>query len=98
MCAPVADYAWVTQSEQFQHMGAAVTMQLASGATFRSPGFLLGDRNAQSRVHHAPPGIGEHSRDVLQSYGLTPEEIGQLIAHGAVIDHPARERASAGDE
>lgn len=97
MCAPVADYAWVTQSEQFQHMGAAVSMQLPSGATFQSPGFLLGDRNAQSRVRHAPPAIGEHSREVLQGFGLTPQEIEQLIAQGAVIDNPARERASAGE-
>jgi crotonobetainyl-CoA:carnitine CoA-transferase CaiB-like acyl-CoA transferase len=48
-------------------------------------------------VRHAPPAIGEHSREVLQGFGLTPQEIEQLVAQGAVIDNPARERASAGE-
>jgi len=96
MCAPVADYAWVTGSEQFQHVGAAVSMDLPSGAQFRVPGFLLGDRQAQARVHHAPPSIGQHSREVLEGFGLTSEEIERLITGGAVIDNSARDRATEG--
>jgi hypothetical protein len=34
---------------------------------------------------------------VLQGFGLTPQEIEQLVAQGAVIDNPARERTSAGE-
>ncbi len=31
-----------------------------------------------------PPGIGEHSRDVLQSAGLSPGEIDALLAAGVI--------------
>ena len=96
MCAPVADYAWVTGSEQFQHVGAAVSMDLPSGARFQVPGFLMGDRSAQARVRYAPPSIGQHSREILEEFGLTPDEVRQLIDRGAVIDNPAHERAHAG--
>lgn len=97
MCSPVADYQWVTESEQFRHAGAAVSMKLGSGAEFRAPGFLLGDRNTQARVRHAPPSIGEHSRDILESEGFPADEIAQLIAMGAVIDNSAPVRAAEGD-
>jgi crotonobetainyl-CoA:carnitine CoA-transferase CaiB-like acyl-CoA transferase len=96
MCAPVADYAWVTGSDQFEHVGAAVSMDLPSGAQFRVPGFLLGDRHAQARVRHAPPSVGQHSREILEGFGLTPHEVGQLIDSGAVINHPAHDRAAKG--
>lgn len=95
MCAPVADYAGVVASEQFQHSGASVSMTLGSGVEFREPGFLLGDRNAQSRVRFAPPSIGEHSRLVLERYGFSSEEIERLIATASVIDNPAPAGAAA---
>jgi len=97
MCSPVADYQWVTESEQFRHAGAAVSMTLGSGAEFRVPGFLLGDRNTQARVRHAPPSIGEHSREILEHEGLAADEIAHLIASGAVIDNSALGRAAEGD-
>ena len=85
MCAPVADYAWVTGSEQFQHVGAAVSMDLPSGARFQVPGFLMGDRSAQARVRYAPPSIGQHSREILEELfrragerSRSPEELDYL--------------------
>ena len=85
MCAPVADYAMVTSSEQFQHNRAAVSMTLAKGAEFRVPGFLLGDRDTQGKVHHRPPCKGEHTRAVLAEYGFGPDEIEALIAEQCAI-------------
>ncbi len=85
MCAPVADYAMVTSSEQFQHNHAAVSMSLGNGAEFRVPGFLLGDRDTQAKVHYPPPGKGEHSRAVLADYGFSSDEIEALIADQSAI-------------
>ena len=85
MCAPVADYAMVTSSEQFAHANAAVTLSHPTAGDVKVPGFLLGDRNTQSRVRHAPPGLGEHSRGILSEFGFAQHEIEDLIDTGAVL-------------
>jgi crotonobetainyl-CoA:carnitine CoA-transferase CaiB-like acyl-CoA transferase len=48
------------------------------------PGSAFGDRDAQARVRHGPPAVGEHSREILAGLGLAPAEIDALIASGAV--------------
>lgn len=85
ICAPVADYAMLTASEQFRHANAAVSVQHPAAGEIRMPGFLLGDRQTQARVRLPPPDLGEHSREVLSDHGFDADEIDRLIAEGAVI-------------
>jgi crotonobetainyl-CoA:carnitine CoA-transferase CaiB-like acyl-CoA transferase len=85
MCAPVADYAMVTGSEQFRHARAAITIQHATAGEVRMPGFLLGDRDTQAKARLAPPDIGEHSREILAEYGFEDVEIEGLVSDGAVL-------------
>ena len=84
MCAPVADYAQVVASEQFAHARAAVEVPHRTGPV-RLAGFLVGDRDTQARVRHAPPALGEHTREVLADYGFDATEIDALLATRAAI-------------
>lgn len=84
MCAPVADYAEVVASEQFAHANATVTVPHRTGPV-RLAGFLVGDRDTQAKVRHAPPALGEHTREILAEHGFDAAEIDALLASGAAI-------------
>ena len=85
ICGQIADYTALMQSPQLAHNGVIVEMQNTIAGTVRTAGMALGDRDAQSRVHRGPPVVGEHSCEVLASFGLTRAEINALIESGAVI-------------
>lgn len=87
ICGPIADYGQVLASPQLAHNGAIVEMQHPKAGTVRMPGAAFGDRDAQSRVHHPPPMIGEHSRAVLAGFGFEAAEIDALVASGTVIQN-----------
>jgi crotonobetainyl-CoA:carnitine CoA-transferase CaiB-like acyl-CoA transferase len=84
ICGPIADYDMLAASPQLAHNGVIVETRNADAGVVRMPGAAFGDRNAQSRVRHGPPGIGEHSRQVLADFGLPAAEIEALVAAGAV--------------
>jgi crotonobetainyl-CoA:carnitine CoA-transferase CaiB-like acyl-CoA transferase len=84
ICGPIADYDMLLASPQLAHNGVIVEMHSTDAGTVRMPGSAFGDRDAQSRVRHGPPGIGEHSRTLLAGFGLPTEEIDALLASGAV--------------
>ena len=87
ICGPIAEYDEVLASPQLVHNGAIVQMQHPKAGVVRMPGAAFGDRDAQSRVHHPPPMIGEHSREVLAMFGFDAAEIDALVASGAVIQN-----------
>ena len=85
ICGPIADYDMLMESPQLAHNGVIVEMRNADAGVVRMPGAAFGDRAVQSRVHRGPPAVGEHSREVLATFGIAREEIEALIAAGAVI-------------
>ena len=85
ICGQIADYTALMQSPQLAHNGVIVEMQNTIAGTVRTAGMALGDRDAQSRVHRGPPVVGEHSCEILASFGLTQAEIDALIESGTVI-------------
>jgi crotonobetainyl-CoA:carnitine CoA-transferase CaiB-like acyl-CoA transferase len=84
ICGPIADYDMLMASPQLAHNGVIVETHNVDAGVVRMPGSAFGDRNAQSRVRHGPPAIGEHSREILAALGLPAAEIDALIAGGAV--------------
>jgi crotonobetainyl-CoA:carnitine CoA-transferase CaiB-like acyl-CoA transferase len=84
ICGPIADYDEVARSPQAAHNGVFVEMQHPTAGIVRMPGFAVGDRDAQSRVHRPPPRIGEHAREILAEHGYAQSEIDALLASGAV--------------
>lgn len=85
ICGPIAEYDTVMESPQLAHNGLIVDTFNSIAGNVRMPGLSVGDRNAQSRVRYGPPALGEHSREVLEEYGLTTEQIDSLLSNGAVV-------------
>lgn len=85
ICGPIAEYDTVMESPQLAHNGLIVDTFNSIAGNVRMPGLSVGDRNAQSRVRYGPPALGEHSREVLEEYGLTAEQIDSLLSNGAVV-------------
>jgi crotonobetainyl-CoA:carnitine CoA-transferase CaiB-like acyl-CoA transferase len=57
----------------------------ADGRVFYVPGrYARFSRTEQTRVL-APPGLGEHSRELLREAGLTADEVDALVAAGSVV-------------
>ncbi|MGE4239413.1 CaiB/BaiF CoA transferase family protein [Ramlibacter sp.] len=84
ICGPIADYDMLAASPQLAHNGVIVEMRNVDAGTVRMPGAAFGDRDAQSRVRRGPPGIGEHSREVLAEFGFAADEIDALLSAGAI--------------
>ena len=84
ICGPIADYDMLLASPQLAHNGVIVETYNADAGVVRMPGAAFGDRDAQARVRHGPPSIGEHSGEILAGLGLGAAEIEALLASGAV--------------
>ena len=84
ICGPIADYDMLLASPQLAHNGVIVETRNIDAGVVRMPGAAFGDRDAQARVRHGPPAIGEHSSDILAGLGLGAAEIEAMIASGAV--------------
>jgi crotonobetainyl-CoA:carnitine CoA-transferase CaiB-like acyl-CoA transferase len=85
ICGPIAEYDAVMASPQLEHNGVIVEMEHPAAGMVRMPGMALGDRDAQSRVHRAPPALGAHSREVLEQFGFGAEQMDDLLRTGTVI-------------
>ena len=85
LCAPIADYDEVTSTDQFAASGVAVEIDHPVAGRLKLPGFAIGDLDAQSRQHRPPPGLGQHSVEVLGEYGVPRDAIDRLVADGAVM-------------
>ena len=84
ICGPIADYDMLLASPQLAHNGVIVETRNIDAGVVRMPGAAFGDRDAQARVRHGPPAIGEHSGEILAGLGLGVAEIEALLASGAV--------------
>ena len=82
IAAPVASYAEVIGSEQYAASGIEVEMDHPVAGRFAMPGFALGSPPAQPR--HAPPGTGQHSRQILARFGFGDDEVDQLVAERVI--------------
>ena len=78
-CAPVQDLSQLPTDPQVVATGQLQTLPHPAGpvTVVGSPYRLDGVR---PRVHDAPPLLGQHTNEVLQALGLTPEQIEEIIA------------------
>jgi crotonobetainyl-CoA:carnitine CoA-transferase CaiB-like acyl-CoA transferase len=84
LCSKVADYNDLMANPALEHLQLIADIKDGNGKTYRTPGFPANSRESQSAAHRAPPGLGEHTRDVLEELGYSSNEIHQLFACGAV--------------
>ena len=69
--------------------GGWVDVEDGQGGVFRSPAAPARFPGADLQVRPAPPGLGEHTREVLAELGYSEAEIGALFDSGAAAGGPA---------
>ncbi|NYI91717.1 crotonobetainyl-CoA:carnitine CoA-transferase CaiB-like acyl-CoA transferase [Amycolatopsis endophytica] len=90
LCAPVAGYREVVESEEYRSSGVETT---AGGV--RMPGFVLGPSQPAGPPDRPAPRPGQHSAAVLAEYGLSEAEVARLDDRGVIGDHHRRPDAAA---
>jgi crotonobetainyl-CoA:carnitine CoA-transferase CaiB-like acyl-CoA transferase len=83
LCSKVADYHDLMANPALDHLQLITAMQGRDGRSYRAPGFPVNSRESQSIPHRAPPGLGEHTKNVLEELGYSEPDISNLIASGA---------------
>jgi len=78
---PVPSSAEVARDPQMERNGVFVDIRPGL-KTLQNPITVAGVEKEKPRT---APGIGEHTREVLESAGYTAEEIGQMIERGAAL-------------
>ena len=84
ICGTIANYHQLMASPQVAHNGIVVDTHNPIAGLVRMPGLAVGDRDAQSRVRHGPPALGQHSLDILRQFGLSEAECQSLMSEGVI--------------
>lgn len=86
-CGPINDIAQVFADPQVQHLGMALPVEHPRrGATHLVASPLNIGTLKPRGVRRLPPGLGEHSAEILRGAGYSDSEIEQLKALGAVAE------------
>ncbi len=81
--APILDYQEATTSEQAQARQMVLPIEHPVEGTINTLGFPVKLSRTPQKVRHAPPLLGQHTREVLLESGLDPEQFDRLAALGA---------------
>ncbi|MFL4477883.1 CaiB/BaiF CoA transferase family protein [Paeniglutamicibacter sp. ORCA_105] len=92
---PVFDYLQAVNSDQARALGLIAETQRADGTNLRILRGPVSIGNAPTPVRHAPPVLGEHSREILTGMGLDNEQIDRLMAEGIVREPAVLARSGA---
>lgn len=84
ICGTIANYHQLMASPQVAHNGIIVDTHNPVAGSVRMPGLAVGDRDAQSRVRHGPPALGQHSIEILRQFGVSESECQTLLSEGVV--------------
>ena len=84
ICGTIANYHQLMASPQVAHNGIIVDTHNPVAGSIRMPGLAVGDRDAQSRVRHGPPVLGQHSIEILRQFGVSEQECQTLLSEGVV--------------
>jgi crotonobetainyl-CoA:carnitine CoA-transferase CaiB-like acyl-CoA transferase len=84
--APVQDLADVAAHEQTRALGLLQPLPHAAVPELRLVALPLSVGGERVRHRSPPPGLGEHTRELLADAGFSVEEVEQLLASGSVRD------------
>ena len=84
--APVRRPDQLAEDPHLKATGQLMEVPLAEGKLAKLPKLPFRSTEYDFELRRPAPKLGEHSREVLEEMGCSPEEIRQLIAEGAVAD------------
>lgn len=84
LCNRVADYADVASHPQVAASAMIVEMSHPVFGAIRVPGFPINSREANATPHAPAPALGQHSAEILETFGFSAQEVADLIA-GRVV-------------
>lgn len=84
LCAPVKTLAEALDDEQTAVNGMVVDCPLPGGRSMRVLGQPVHMSGAPLAIRQAPPGLGEHSAQILAELGYEPAEIARLKDGGVI--------------
>ena len=82
---PLAQPGDLFDDPHLNHGGRMLDVLLPTGKRAKLPGIPLDMGGRQTRVRHQPPGMGEHTRQVLEEAGYAAEQIDRLVEQGIAI-------------
>jgi crotonobetainyl-CoA:carnitine CoA-transferase CaiB-like acyl-CoA transferase len=84
ICAPVRSYREVVASQEYLDSGIAAQVDHPVAGSMTTHGFVLGPSAREQREAMPAPLAGQHSVEVLRSYGVHEDEIAALLEQGAL--------------
>lgn len=91
LCAPIYDYDQLLAHPQLQHNDMMWELETPDG-TVRTPGSPLHMSGVPVPPRQAPPGLGQHTEEVLLEFGVAPQRLAELRADGVLgPPHPSSE-------
>ena len=83
--APVQTPAEVVADPQVTAAGALIDVEDGQGGTYRSPAAPARFPGADATLRPAAPGLGEHTRKVLEEIGYSAAQVEAMLASGAAV-------------
>lgn len=83
-CGPILTVDRVFENPQVQHAGLKRDVAHPTAGKLSLTGFPYHFSEGELEIDHAPPLLGEHSRQILSEAGYRDDEIARMLASGAV--------------
>lgn len=82
--SPVYDMKVISEDPQFQHNGMIVEMKSGTGENLRVVGIAPKLSRTPGEIRRHPPGLGEHTPEILDELDYSDEEIGTFVREHVV--------------
>lgn len=92
LCTRVADYADVAAHPQIAANAMIADLQHPAAGRIRVPGFPISSRDSNAVPHRPAPALGEHTAEILASFGFSDRKIAELTGAkpAATVREPTR--------
>jgi len=83
-CMPVHSFEDAMRHEQTQHFISSFHLSGVGDVKCAAPAVSVGPNSGLEQHLSAPPGLGEHTREIMQEFGFSSESVETYIRNGAL--------------